>query len=62
LSEVKEFLVNGVLVEAVKSEGGSFYDIRVVATGDKQRYLAKVFEKIAKPVWRRDDSRISTGR
>ncbi len=45
----KKYLVGGILVEAVKSEGGGFYELTVVATGDKQRYLADVFESVAKP-------------
>jgi hypothetical protein len=45
----KKYLVGGVLVEAVKSEGGGFYELTVLATGDKQRYLADVFEAVAKP-------------
>ncbi len=47
----KQYLVAGVLVEATKSEGGGFYELTVVATGDKQRYLADVFEAVAKPVY-----------
>jgi hypothetical protein len=43
-------LVAGILVEAVKSEGGGFYELTVLATGQKQRYLADVFEMVAKPV------------
>jgi hypothetical protein len=46
----KKYLVGGVHVEAVKSEGGGFYELTVVETGDKQRYLADVFEEVAKPV------------
>lgn len=46
----KKYLVGGVLVEAVKSEGGGFYELTVVETGDKQRYLAEVFEEVALPV------------
>jgi hypothetical protein len=45
----KKYLVGGVLVEAVKSEGGGFYELTVIETGDKQRYLADVFESVAKP-------------
>ena len=45
----KKYLVAGVLVEAVLSEGGGFYDLTVMQTGDKQRYLADVFESVAKP-------------
>lgn len=46
---VKRYLIADVLVEAVKSEGGGFYDITVIATGTKTRYLADVFEMVAKP-------------
>lgn len=55
MKETKQFLVAGVLVEAVKSVGGGFYEIIVVATGDKQRYVAKAFEKEAKPVYSRTE-------
>ena len=50
MSTPRKYLVGGILVEAVKSEGGGFYELTVVATGDKQRYLADVFESVAKPV------------
>ena len=43
------FLVAGILVEAVRSEGGGFYELTVLMTGDKQRYLAEVFEMVATP-------------
>ncbi len=43
-------------MEAVKSQGGGFYELTVVATGDKQRYLADVFEMVAKPVKEEDES------
>jgi hypothetical protein len=46
----KRYLVGGILVEATKSVGGGFYDLTVVATGQQQRYLADVFESVAKPV------------
>lgn len=51
MNETKQYLVAGILVEAVKSEGGGFYELTVVKTGQKQRYLAGVFEMIAKPVY-----------
>lgn len=47
--ETKQYWVAGVLVEAVKSAGGGFYDITIPATGETVRYLAKVFEAVAKP-------------
>jgi hypothetical protein len=50
VNETKRYLIGGILVEAVKSEGGGFYELTVVATGDKQRYLADVFENVAKAV------------
>lgn len=50
----KQYFVAGILVEAVKSEGGGFYELTVVKTGNKQRYLAEVFEMVAKPVTRKD--------
>ena len=45
----KKYLIVGIVVEAVKSEGGGFYDITVIATGQKMRLRAKVFEIVAKP-------------
>ena len=51
MNETKKYLVAGILVEAVRSEGGGFYELTVVATGQKQRYLADVFEMVAKPVY-----------
>ncbi len=47
---MRRYLVAGILVEATKSEGGGFYELTVLATGDKQRYLAEVFESVAKLV------------
>jgi hypothetical protein len=44
------YLVAGILVDAVLSPGGGFYELTVVQTGEKQRYLADVFESVAKPV------------
>lgn len=49
--EKKQYLVADILVEAVKSEGGGFYELTVIQTGQKQRYLADVFEMVAKPVY-----------
>ena len=37
-------------MEAILSEGGRFYDVKVVKTGARMRYLAKVFEQFAKEV------------
>ena len=45
----KQYLVAGIVVEAVKSEGGGFYDITILRTGEKVRYLAEVFETVAVP-------------
>ena len=45
----KQYLVAGIVVEATKSEGGGFYDITILRTGEKVRYLAEVFETVAKP-------------
>lgn len=63
-----KYLVAGILVEAVKSEGGGFYELTVVATGDKQRYLADVFESVAKEIkeekaetWRVDGGCLCAG-
>jgi len=50
MNETKQYLVAGILVEAVKSEGGGFYELTVVKTGQNQRYLADVFEAVAKEV------------
>jgi hypothetical protein len=49
LSNPKQYLVAGILVEAVLSEGGGFYEVTVVETGFKCRYLAPVFEIVATP-------------
>jgi hypothetical protein len=43
------YLVGGIEVEAVKSVGGGFYELTVVKTGEKQRYIAEVFENVAVP-------------
>lgn len=51
MQETKLYLVAGILVEAAKSEGGGFYELTVVKTGQKQRYLADVFEMVAKQVY-----------
>lgn len=48
-TETKLYTVAGFVVEATKSEGGGFYDIKVVATGNRYRFLADVFEMVAKP-------------
>lgn len=47
-NETKFWTVNKILVEATKSEGGKFYDVKVVETGTRMRYLASVFESVAK--------------
>ena len=44
-----QYTIAGIVVEAVKSEGGGFYDVTIPATGEKLRYLAEVFETVAKP-------------
>lgn len=54
MNQSKRYLVAGILVEATKSEGGGFYELTVVKTGQKQRYLAEVFEMVAKPVEEKD--------
>lgn len=46
-TEIKKYTVDGELVEAVKSEGGGFYEITVVKTGEKIRCLAWAFESVA---------------
>ena len=35
-------------MEGTRSEGGAFYEIKVVKTGARLRYLTKVFEQFAK--------------
>jgi hypothetical protein len=47
-NETKQYWVAGILVEAVRSPGGGFYEI-TTPTGEKYRYLADVFETVAKP-------------
>lgn len=47
-TETKQYLIAGIVVEATKSEGGGFYDITILTTGEKVRYLAEVFESVAK--------------
>jgi len=49
MATTKLYTVAGILVEATKSEGSGFYEITVVKTGQKQRYIAEVFETVAKP-------------
>lgn len=49
------FLVNGVLVEAVLSKGGGFYDLTIVPTKDTMRVVASVFLATAKPIKVNDD-------
>lgn len=34
-------------MDAVKSDGGGFYELVVAETGDKQRYLSDIFESVA---------------
>lgn len=49
METIKQYLVAGIVVEATKSEGGGFYDITILRTGEKVRYLAEVFETVAIP-------------
>lgn len=58
MQETKQYLVAGILVEAAKSEGGGFYELTVVATGQKQRYLAEVFEMVAKPIYSKTEIKL----
>jgi len=46
----KIYQINRVLVEATLSEGGRFYDIKVIETGARMRYLAEIFRQFAKAV------------
>lgn len=43
----KKFQVAGIVVEAVRSEGGGFYTI-TLPNGETHRVLAEVFETVAK--------------
>lgn len=54
MQPTRKYLVAGILVEATKSLGGGFYELTVVATGQKQRYNAEVFESVAKLVEEKD--------
>lgn len=56
----KQYLVAGIVVEATKSEGGGFYDVTVLLTGAKYRFLAEVFEAVAKPYKDGDNENPST--
>jgi len=51
----KLYKVGGHLVEGTRSEGGAFYDIKVMATGKKMRYLAEIFEQFAKEVKKKQE-------
>jgi hypothetical protein len=44
-----KYLINGIVVEATKSEGGGFYDITILQTGEKTRWLAEIFEQVSVP-------------
>lgn len=55
-----KFLVAGIVVEATKSEGGGFYDVTVLLTGAKYRFLSDVFESVAKPYKDGDNENPST--
>lgn len=44
------YTVGKDLVEGVRSEGGLFYDVKIVATGEKFRILSEIFEKHAREV------------
>ncbi|VVB50926.1 Uncharacterised protein [uncultured archaeon] len=56
MSESKKYLISGIVVDAVKSEGGGFYDIVIEATGEKYRFLSDVFESVAKPYSEQGDN------
>lgn len=43
----KQYTIAGIIVEAVKSEGGGFYE--VTHNGRIYRYLADAFETVAVP-------------
>ena len=50
MKKSNQYLVAGIVVEAVKSEGGGFYDVTIVSTGHKFRALAWAFEDVASKV------------
>lgn len=49
------YLVDGILVDAVLTKGGGFYETTVVSTGQKQTVVAKAFLKVARPIKVNDD-------
>lgn len=53
----KKYLVAGIVVEATKSEGGGFYTVKILQTGETTRYLSDVFESVAEEI--NDDSKES---
>lgn len=54
--ERKEYEVAGVRVLAQRSPGGAFYEIEVMETGETMRYLAEVFESVAREVTKPSES------
>ena len=43
----KEYEISGVVVEAKKSPGGGFYEV-IMPDGERLRYIAEVFETVAR--------------
>jgi hypothetical protein len=48
MATTTKYWVAGILVEAVKSAGGGFYEV-TDPTGRKYRFIAEVFETVATP-------------
>jgi hypothetical protein len=46
----KEYMIGNLKVVAKKSEGGGFYEVNLPGDDTSYRYLADVFESVAKPV------------
>lgn len=46
----KEYMIGTLLVTAKKSDGGAFYEVNLPGDDTAYRYLAEVFESVAKPV------------
>ena len=43
----KEYEISGVVVQAKKSPGGGFYEV-ITPDGTRLRYIAEVFESVAR--------------
>ena len=49
MAETKQYLIAGIIVEATPSPGGGFYEVTIFSTQAKYRFVAEVFESVAKP-------------